>query len=290
MAEDSGVLPGPLVSADWLAAHAADVIIADVRWYLDGRSGRAAYEAGHIPGARFVDLDVDLSAPPNRELGRHPLPEPSAFAGALGRLGIAAGTPVVAYDDASGCVAARLWWMLSRLGEPVAVLDGGLPAWRRPLTVAVPEVTPVSRTAEPWPADRFVDADAVAAASGRSDTVVIDARSAQRYAAGDTTIDPRPGHIPGALSAPWTANVDPGTGCLLDAEALRRRFGTLGITTETPTIAYCGSGVSACHDLLALAVAGLARRASLYTGSWSAWGADLRRPAAIGASPSSTPA
>jgi thiosulfate/3-mercaptopyruvate sulfurtransferase len=289
MAERSEVLAGPLVSADWLAAHAADVIIADVRWYLDGRSGRAAYDAGHIPGARFVDLDVDLSAPPDRRLGRHPLPEPAAFAGALGHLGIAAGTPVVAYDDASGCVAARLWWMLSRLGEPVAVLDGGLPAWRGPLSMDVPAVTPVTRTAEPWPADRFVDADAVAAALARSDTVVIDARSAQRYAAGDATIDPRPGHIPGALSVPWGANVDPATGCLLDADSLLRRFGTLGITPETPTIAYCGSGVSACHDLLALAVAGLAGRARLYTGSWSAWGADPRRPAATGASPSSPP-
>jgi thiosulfate/3-mercaptopyruvate sulfurtransferase len=290
MADRSDLLPGPLVSAHWLGAHAGAVVIADVRWYLDGRSGRAAYDAGHIPGARFVDLDVDLSAPPDPTLGRHPLPEPSAFAGALGRLGIGEGTPVVAYDDASGCLAARLWWMLSRLGEPVAVLDGGLPAWRGPLSTDVPVVTPAARAAKPWPADRFVDADAVASATAGTDTVVIDARSADRYANGDAAIDPRPGHIPGAHNAPWPGNVDPDTGCLLDADALRRRFQALGITAETATVAYCGSGVSACHDLLALAAAGLADRASLYTGSWSAWGADPQRPAATGATPWSPPA
>jgi thiosulfate/3-mercaptopyruvate sulfurtransferase len=286
--EPSAVLPGPLVSADWLAAHLDDVVIADVRWYLDGRSGRAAYETGHLPGARFVDLDRDLSAPPDAKLGRHPLPEPSAFAAALGQLGIDGSTPVVAYDDASGCVAARLWWMLTQLGEPVAVLDGGLPAWPGPLTTAVPTVRPVTRTVKPWPTDRFVDADTVTEAAARSDTVVIDARSAARYADGDPAIDPRPGHIPGAHSAPWMDNVDGATGCLVDAESLRRRFAALGITPATSTIAYCGSGVSACHDLLALAVAGMGHRTSLYPGSWSAWGADPQRPAATGPSPSPT--
>jgi thiosulfate/3-mercaptopyruvate sulfurtransferase len=288
--ERSAVLPGPLVSADWLAAHLDDVVIADVRWYLDGRSGRAAYESGHLPGARFVDLDRDLSAPPDAKLGRHPLPVPSACAAALGQLGIDGSTPVVAYDDASGCVASRLWWMLTQLDEPVAVLDGGLPAWPGPLTTAVPTVRPVTRTIKPWPTDRFVDADAVAEAMTRPDTVVIDARSAARYADGDPAIDPRPGHIPGAHSAPWMDNVDAATGCLVDAATLHRRFAALGITPATSTIAYCGSGVSACHDLLALAVAGMGQHTSLFPGSWSAWGADPQRPAATGPSPAPTTA
>jgi thiosulfate/3-mercaptopyruvate sulfurtransferase len=282
--------PGPTVSADWLAAHADEVVIADVRWYLDGRSGRAAYDAGHLPGARFVDLDHDLSAPPTKTDGRHPLPDPAAFAAALGRLGIGENQPVVAYDDANGCVAARLWWMLSRLGEPAAVLDGGLAAWRGSLSADVPPVTAVKRPAKPWPAERFVDGDAVADAARRPDRVVLDARSAERYAHGDRAIDPRPGHIPGARSAPWADNVDPETGCLFDAATLRRRFEALGISAETTTIAYCGSGVSACHDLLALEVAGFGGRTALYPGSWSAWGADPERPAATGSTPLTAPA
>jgi thiosulfate/3-mercaptopyruvate sulfurtransferase len=178
--------------------------------------------------------------------------------------------------------------MLTHLGEPVAVLDGGLPAWRGPLSTDVPAIAPAARSVKPWPVQRFADADDVAAAVSRGDGIVIDARSAPRYAGGDPAIDPRPGHIPGALSAPWIDNVDPATGRLLAAETLRRRFEALGISPETPTVAYCGSGVSACHDLLALAVAGIADHTRLYTGSWSAWGADPRRPAATGPAPSAT--
>jgi thiosulfate/3-mercaptopyruvate sulfurtransferase len=180
--------------------------------------------------------------------------------------------------------------MLTQLGEPVAVLDGGLPAWPGPLTTDVPAVRPITRPTKPWPADRFVDADRVAEAVTTPDTVVLDARSAERYANGDPAIDPRPGHIPGARSAPWAENVDPTTGCLLDPGTLRRRFAALGITAPTSTVAYCGSGVSACHDLLALSVAGLGQHTRLYTGSWSAWGADAQRPAATGPSPSPTAA
>jgi thiosulfate/3-mercaptopyruvate sulfurtransferase len=260
---------GPLVTGEWLAEHAANVRIVDARWYLDGRSGRAAYQGGHIPGAVWVDIDHDLSAPASPEAGRHPLPSPAAFAAALGRLGLAPGLPVVVYDDAGGSIAARLWWMLHVLGEPVAVLDGGLAAWPGDLTTDEPEPAPVERAAPPWPADRFADADAVAAFDG----AVLDARTAHRYEHGDD-IDPRAGHIPGALSFPWAGNLGL-DGRFRSPDELRERFAEL---PGGGVVAYCGSGVTACHDLLALELAGRADTA-LYPGSWSQWGADPRRPA-----------
>ena len=267
---------GPLVSGDWLAGHLGDVRVVDVRWYLDpARSGRDEYAAGHLPGAVWLDVDTDLSAPASTAEGRHPLPAPERFAAALGRAGIAAGTPVVAYDDAGGSNAARLWWMLHVLGEPVAVLDGGLAAWHGDLTAAVPEHRPVHREPVPWPAGRFVSADDVAATSA----AVYDARTAQRYACGDPAIDPRPGHVPGAHSAPWAGNLD-GDGRFRPAEHLRERFAA----AASGAVAYCGSGVTACHDLLAMTLAGY-RDLALYTGSWSQWGADRSRPVETAPSP-----
>lgn len=258
----------PLVSGDWLAAHLDSVRVVDVRWYLTRPgAGRAAYAAGHIPGAVHLDVDDDLSDPATPEAGRHPLPSTERFAAALGRVGIAAGTPVVAYDDAGGSIAARLWWLLHVLGEPVAVLDGGLPAWPGELTADLPEVTPVQRTAVPWPAGRFRGPDDLGTAR------LLDARTAARYAAGDPDIDPRPGHIPGARSAPWQDNLG-ADGRFRPAEELRRRYG------RGPFVAYCGSGVTACHDLLALHVTG-EDDIALYPGSWSQWGADPSRPADV---------
>jgi thiosulfate/3-mercaptopyruvate sulfurtransferase len=267
-------LPGPLVDGHWLAAHQHAVRIVDVRWYLDGRSGRDAYLRGHLPGAVWLDVDTDLSAPATRADGRHPLPTPERFAAALGRVGIGAGTPVVAYDDLGGSVAARLWWLLHVLGEPVAVLDGGIDAWPGDLVPDVTEVEVVERAARPWPADRFVTAAELAA--GGDGTVVYDARTAERYAYGGP-IDPRPGHIPGALSAPWAGNLGP-DGRFRPPEDLRTRFVE---AQERPAVVYCGSGVTACHDLLALELAG-APRTALYPGSWSQWGADESRPAETG--------
>lgn len=264
-------LPAPIVSGSWLAAHLADVRVVDVRWYLDGRSGRAAYEAGHVPGAVWLDVDADLSEPATPADGRHPLATPERFAAALGRAGIAAGTPVVCYDDAGGSVAARLWWMLQVLGEPVAVLDGGLAAWTAELATDVPAYPTVTRAPVPWPADRFLDADGVAAFGG----VVVDARTEARYAAGDPAIDPRPGHIPGAVSRWWGGNLD-ASGRFLPPEALRVRYGV----GDKPVVAYCGSGVTGCHDLLALELAGVTDTA-LYAGSWSQWAADPARPAEV---------
>jgi thiosulfate/3-mercaptopyruvate sulfurtransferase len=264
---------GPLVSADWLAAHLGEVRVVDVRWYLDGRSGHDAYLAGHLPTAVWLDIDTDLSQPASPSEGRHPLATPERFAAALGRVGVSEGTPVVAYDDAGGSHAARLWWMLHVLGEPVAVLDGGLAAWTGPLVGDVAAVAPVERRARPWPTDRFVEADEVAA----GDAVVYDARTAERYAHGNPAIDPRPGHIPGAHSAPWGGNLD-ADGRFRPAEQLRERFAA---ATSRPAVAYCGSGVTACHDLLAMELAGLERTA-LYAGSWSQWGNDPSRPVESG--------
>ena len=261
-------LPTPLVSGDWLAAHLDDVRVVDVRWYLDPtRSGHAEYERGHLPGAVWLDVDTDLSDPPSAAAGRHPLPSPQRFAAALARAGIAEGTPVVGYDDAGGSIAARLWWLLHVLGEPVAVLDGGLAAWPGELTTELPEVEPVSRAPRSWPAHRFRTAAELAGAH------VLDARTAQRYADGDPAIDPRPGHIPSAVSRPWAENLDD-SGRFRRAADLRQRYADV---TDGPVVAYCGSGVTACHDLLALTVAG-ASDLALYPGSFSQWGADLSRP------------
>ncbi|WP_375490538.1 sulfurtransferase [uncultured Jatrophihabitans sp.] len=262
---------GPLVSGEWLAAHLDEVRVVDVRWYLDDRSGRAAFERGHIPGAVWLDIDADLSDDASPRQGRHPLPSPDRFAAALERAGIGPGQAVVAYDDAGGSIAARLWWLLHVLGEPVAVLDGGLDAWPGELSTSDGERPPVRRDRPPWPANRFVDAAQVAAAL---DTVIYDARTAERYARGDAAIDPRPGHVPGAQSAPWAGNLGP-DGRFRPPGELRERFAA---AADKPAIAYCGSGVTACHDLLAMEVAGIAGTA-LYPGSWSQWGADPARPA-----------
>jgi thiosulfate/3-mercaptopyruvate sulfurtransferase len=268
----------PTVTAEWLAEHLDSVIVADVRWSLTDGPKRDDYRYGHIPGAVFVDLDRDLADPPTPTGGRHPLPDPQRFAQRLGALGIGDRNPVVAYDDASGSVAARLWWLLHTLGAPAAVLDGGLPAWEGPLSRAEPDIHPVTRTVRPWPAGRFVDADGVAGSSG---VLLLDARSATRYRHGDPAIDPRPGHIPDARNAPWTDNVDHHTGQFLPRVDLRRRFSTLGAGPASRVVAYCGSGVTACHDLLALELAGM-HDTALFPGSWSAWAADPERPAVSG--------
>lgn len=276
-------LPSPIVSGTWLQANLERVVVADVRWYLDGRSGRGAYEAGHIPGAVFVDLDRDLSAPPRAGGGRHPLPTPEAFASALGAAGIGDGCGVVAYDDVSGMVAGRLWWMLRSLGEPVAVLDGGLAAWPGALSTEYPEVSPARFTPRPWPPESFASIAEVDAARRDRGTVVLDARSPERYRGEPNAIDPRFGHIPGAVSAPCAANLAP-DGTLRSPEALRESYAAVGADGDAGVVAYCGSGVSANLDLLALELAGLGG-GRLFVGSWSAWGADEDRPVATGSEP-----
>lgn len=277
---------GPLVTADVLADRLGDpdVVVADVRWYLDGRSGRDVYEAGHVPGAVFVDLDTVLAAAPETGAGRHPLPDPGVFAGSLGRLGIPDDALVVAYDDAGGAVAARLWWMLRAIGQPAAVLDGGIAAWDGPLeTGPGPERPVVARTPVPWPKERRVDADGAAAISeGRSAGVLLDARAPERFRGEHEPVDPRAGHIPGARNAPFAANLDATTGRFRPAEELRATYEELLAGADPSTVvAYCGSGVTACHTLLALEVAGL-EGGRLFPGSWSAWSSRSDRPIETG--------
>lgn len=252
----------------------ASVVVADCRWYLDGRSVRDAYRAGHIPGAVFVDLDVDLVGPTGEGTGRHPLPTPEAFAATLGRLGITPADTIVAYDDAGGVMAARLVWMLRSIGVASALLDGGLSAWDGELSTEDTVLPPVDFAPRPWPAELLADIDD---ASDHA-TLVVDARPAERFAGEGPDIDPRSGHIPGAVSVPCRENVD-GDQRLLPLDTLRERFVSAGVTADRvaagEVINSCGSGVTACHNLLAMEALGLGR-ARLYPGSWSQYAATDR--------------
>lgn len=278
---------GPLVSTDWLAARLDDpnLRVVDVRWYLDpARQGRAEYERGHIPGAVYLDVEVDLSAPGGRRggpLGRHPWPGATQVSRVMSRIGVAPGVSVVAYDDQAGSVAARLWYVLRGYGhDAVAVLDGGIVKWSsegRPLETSVPAPRPAPFAAELRPGwvltkQEILDRDPT--------SLVLDARAAERYRGEQEPIDPRAGHIPGARSAPYTANLTAGAVPVFHSpQALRERYSALGAKEKEP-IVYCGSGVTACHDLLALEIAGL--RGRLYGGSWSEWSADPALPVQTG--------
>ena len=276
---------GPLLyTAEWLAAHPTPAtVIADVRWYLDGRSGRAAYEADHIPGAIFVDIDTDLSAKgrPASD-GRHPLPDPHAFAATLARLGIGPNDVVVAYDDSGGGTAGRFVWMLRAIGRTAGLLDGGLNAWtadhetgenHRPAQSPAP--------AAPWPARQLATYGDVSDVPSRTETVLIDARAKDRYL-GDVGLgDARAGHIPGAISLHWTRALDPSTGRFRAAEQLRDLFAEEGITAATDVIASCGSGVSACADLVALELA-FGHPARLFVPSFSGWSSEAARTVETG--------
>jgi thiosulfate/3-mercaptopyruvate sulfurtransferase len=276
-------LPGPLIRADWLRERVENVYVADVRWYLDGRSGRTAYEGGHIPNAVWVDLDRDLAGPTSPGSGRHPLPDPEDFAAALGRLGIAWDRPVVAYDDAAGSIAARMWWMLRTIGQPAAVLDGGIGTWPGPLETTAARPVVVDRPARPWPAAAIASTADVNRLRRQPDAVVLDARSPARYQGVEEPVDARPGHVPGAVNHPWTDNVGP-DGRLLAPGLLRDRLAAAGAGPDRQVITSCGSGVTACHNLLAMEVAGLPA-GLLYPGSWSAWAAQPGLPAATGPDP-----
>jgi thiosulfate/3-mercaptopyruvate sulfurtransferase len=269
----------PFVGPEWLQSHADDVVCADVRWYLDGRSGLAAYEAGHLPGSVFVDLDTVLADAPSAAAGRHPLPDPQTFADRLGALGIGDGDTVIAYDDGGGVTSARLVWMLRATGHDAAVLDGGIAAWTGPLESGVVSRPPAQFTARPWPA-HLIASPEEAAGSGN---VVLDARAAERYRGEAEPIDPRAGHVPGARSLPCRENLG-ADGRLLAVDELRRRFAAVGVAPGTSVVSYCGSGVNACHNLLVLEHTGLGH-GSLFPGSWSQWSADPGRPVATGDDP-----
>jgi thiosulfate/3-mercaptopyruvate sulfurtransferase len=266
----------PVVDEAWLAAQRDSVGLADVRFYLDGRDTRAAYEAGHLPGAVYVDLGRWLSGPATPEDGRHPMPSPETFAEGMGALGIDDDTPVVAYDDAGGVIASRLVWMLRAIGHDAALLDVAWPPVE--LVTAEPAVQRATFTPRPWPTDRLASADDIAAREEL--TILIDARQHDRFLGEPDGIDPRAGHIPGARSVPTREHLD-AVGRLLPADRLRERFAAAGIDPETPVISYCGSGVTACHNLLILEHTGLGLH-RLYPGSWSQWSADASRPIATG--------
>jgi thiosulfate/3-mercaptopyruvate sulfurtransferase len=250
--------------------------VADLRFYLDGRSARAAYDTAHLPGAVFVDLERWLSGPPSPESGRHPLPDPHVFAEGMSRLGIGDNTAVIAYDDAGGVIAARLVWMLRTTGHPAALLDGGIAAWDRPLTTNEPAITPAPFTARPWPPERLATADDAADPAN----VVIDARQRERFLGAPDPIDARSGHIPGARSLPTREHLTDDLR-LRPGPELRQRLNHVGIDGSAPVVSYCGSGVTACHNLLVIEHAGLGT-GRLYPGSWSQWSADPSRPIGTG--------
>lgn len=267
----------PVVSADWLAQHLDDpqVIIADCRFSLaDAALGRQQYAAGHIPGAYYFDLDQDLSSPVQQHGGRHPLPDPQVLAAKLSQAGITNDTLIVAYDDSRLPFAARFWWLLRYLGhDRVAVLDGGWQGW---LTDRYPQTTvvPPARSSDfrvNLRGDRVVDIEQVKARS--SSTVLIDSREGERYRGEREPIDPIAGHIPGAVNYPWQDATD-AEGYLKAVNKQQERWSDLQATEEV--LVYCGSGVTACVNLLSLELAG--RQGKLYAGSWSDWCSYLLLP------------
>jgi thiosulfate/3-mercaptopyruvate sulfurtransferase len=276
-------LIGALTGATALAAALDDPdppTIIDVRWRLGGPPGVEEYRAGHIPGARFLDLDRDLCGPPGAG-GRHPLPEPEALQTALRAAGVRTGHPVVGYDAGDGQASARLWWSLRWAGHAEAsVLDGGFAAWTAAgLAVSIDEPPPVAGDLVVRPGGMAV-VDAAGAARLATAGQLLDARVAPRYRGEVEPVDPVAGHIPGALNVPAAALSDP-DGRLLPADELRAVFADSGVRPHVQAGAYCGSGVVASRTVLALYVAGYADPA-LYVGSWSNWVADPSRPIATG--------
>ena len=270
----------PFVDAEFVAEH-PEAVLADVRWYLDGRDGRAAFEAGHIADAVWVDLDHQLANhdQPSTE-GRHPFPTAAQFAASMGSLGIANDTLVVACDDTGGLTAGRLAVMLRIIGGDAAVLVGGLGAWTGAIeTGAGRTPSPVEFTAVDWPEDRLASADDVAKILNEGGSA-IDARSYERFLGKVVQIDKQPGHIPGARSAPWSEVLDADT-MPKSPDDLRDHYRQLGIDGDHEVVAYCGSGVSACMNVLAMEHAGLTAP-RLYVASWSGWSADPNREAATG--------
>ncbi len=273
---------GPLVDVRWLSERLADadLRLIDFRWYLSGpRTGREDFERGHIPGAVFVDLE-DVTGAPGP--GRHPLPSREQFQSVMRAAGVSQSSRVVVYDQTRGYAAARLWWLLRAFGHrQVAVLDGGADAWPGPWATDPTLPEPGDFVAEgPAPAG-FVDYQLARASQGRA--LFLDARAPERYRGDSEPIDAQAGHIPGARSA-FYADILAGDGRLLPAARLREHFAALGVGDDREVVVYCGSGVSACLDLLALEVAGLPG-ARLYEGSWSDWSAQPGAPVATGAEP-----
>lgn len=282
-------MKSPLIAVPALAARIdanQRTVLLDVRWALGDPHGREHYLAGHLPGAVFVDLAAELAAPADDPArGRHPLPSDAEFQETARRWGINSDDDVVvAYDDSGNMAAARLWWMLRNAGfQEVYLLDGGLAAWQAaglaldagPVAAAVGIVS-FAQGAMPA-------INTAAAGDWAATGILLDARAGERYRGEFEPVDPRAGHIPGAVSAPTTENVD-GSGHFLPADALRTRFEGLGISTDVPVAVYCGSGVTAAHEIAALEIAGF--RAALYPGSFSEWSNSPALPVATGSAAS----
>ncbi len=282
---------GPLVSTEWLGNHLdrPEMVVVDARWkHGQPGWGRDAYTECRIRGAVYLDLDDDLSDRSDLSRGRHPLPEPGRFVEALAAVGIGRGSTVIAYDDAAGAVAARLWWMLRWIGHAdAAVLDGGLDGWSaggRPIERG-PSVPP---TRHRNPLDPRTDDSMVLATPESvgealmSGVVLLDARSPERFRGEQEPIDKFAGRITGARNAPFSENLaGEDVKVFRPADALRLHYEELGIGPETQVACYCGSGVTACHDILALVLAGYAMP-RLYPGSWSEWCEDPTLPTSIG--------
>ena len=274
------------MSAAELRAAGERPVLLDVRWALGDERGREKYLAGHLPGAVFVDLGTELADPPDPASGRHPLPSLQRLQAAARRWGVRADRPVVAYDDSGGLAAARAWWLLRWGGlTDVRLLDGGLGAWVRAGGEledgdVVPPPGDVVLTDGGMP---VVDAD-TAAALPEHGGVLLDARAGERYRGEVEPVDARAGHVPGATSAPTTGNLS-GDGTFLPPAELVRRFAALGVRPGADVGVYCGSGVTAAHEVAALAAAGI--EAALWPGSWSQWSADPDRPVALGERPRS---
>jgi thiosulfate/3-mercaptopyruvate sulfurtransferase len=280
----------PLVSSAELAASSTGPnppVVLDVRWRMGGPPGREEYDRGHLPNAVYLDLDTELAGPPGAA-GRHPLPDPEALQRALRAAGVRGDRSVVVYDADNGSIAARAWWLLRWAGhDQVAVLDGGLAAWRaegRPVSTEVPTPEPGDLVVRPGGMPVL---DAPGAAGLARDGMLLDARAPERYRGESEPIDPRAGHIPGAVNAPFAGHVGE-DGRWRPSARLAERFADIGVAQGRPVGAYCGSGVTAASVVLALEVAGLTSvdaPAKLYVGSWSEWSGDPERPIAAGAEP-----
>lgn len=280
-------MPTTLVSTAELATQLSnpDWVVFDCRFTLtDPAAGRAAYHTSHIPGARYADLNEDLSAPVTKQSGRHPLPDAELLCAKLGAWGVGKQSQVVVYDDSYGSMAVRLWWLLRWLGhENVALLDGGLPKWvreKRPMSAELPQPAPQSFPCLPQP-DISVDASAVDRLRLRADHRLIDARPEQRFSGEREPLDAVAGHIPGAVNWVFEENLDM-DGTFLPADELRENYLRLIAGVDPANVIHtCGSGVTACHNLLAMEVAGLTG-SRLYPGSWSEWITDPARAIATG--------
>ncbi|MCU6482479.1 thiosulfate/3-mercaptopyruvate sulfurtransferase [Arthrobacter silviterrae] len=263
-----------------LAAGARTVLL-DVRWALGDPHGREHYLAGHLPGAVFVNMETELAGHGEPRDGRHPLPAEADFAAAVRRWGINAGDTVVAYDDAGAAAAARAWWLLGYAGfDNAYLLDGGLAAWRAaelPLAQGEERAEPGNGVVH-YGHKAAVDIDGAAAWPGHG--ILLDARAGERYRGEAEPVDPRAGHIPGAVSAPTTGNLA-ADATFLPAAELRARFAALGVADGAEVAVYCGSGVTAAHEVAALEIAGFT--AALFPGSWSAWSNRPERPVETGA-------